>query len=94
MSPKKKAIIGVSVFLTVAAIVGLAVGLYFHFSPSSTHLMTVVSSTTDGTVHLSTKFQYKETKMVGENVDETFTIMFAGLNSSQIQKRMLQTAFN
>lgn len=92
MSTQKKVAIGVALFLTIAAIVGIAVGLYFHFKPSSTHIMTTVSQSKDGNVFSSTKFQFTENNMVGNNTNSTYTIMFAGLNSTQTQRRMLQAA--
>lgn len=92
MTRKKKIIIGISVFLTLAAITGLIVGLVLHYRPSSKNIQTVVSQTNDGNVHLSTKFQYTENNMVGDDVNQEFTVMFAGLNSSSARRRMLQTA--
>jgi hypothetical protein len=92
MPTKNKIIIGFAIFFSIAAIVGIALGLYFHFMPSSTHLLTAVSSTDDGTTFTSTKFIYTDNNMVADSVNQTFTIMFAGLNGSQIQQRMLQAA--
>lgn len=89
---KKKLAIGISIFLTIAALVGLAVGLYFHFRPSSTHLQTTVSKANDGTLYSSTKFIYTDNNMIGDSVNSTFTLMYAGLNSTQSQRRMLQDA--
>lgn len=89
---KKKLAIGISIFLTIAALVGLAVGLYFHFRPSSTHLQTTVSQANDGTLYSSTKFIYTDNNMIGDSVNSTFTLMYAGLNSTQSQRRMLQDA--
>lgn len=88
---KKKIIIGFSTFLTIAAIVGLALGLYFHFSPSSNHIHTTVASTSDGTVYSSTKFLYTDNNLFEDNANYTFTIMHASLNSTDTQRRMLQT---
>ncbi len=90
MPMKKKVVIGVAIFITIAAIVGIAVGLYFHFRPSSTHVQTIVSSTSDGTTYSSTKFVYTDNNMIGDSVNQTFSIVFAGLNSTQTQQRMLQ----
>ncbi len=59
LNKKKIIIVGVSVFLAIGAIVGLIVGLYFHFIPQSTNLYTSVTSTADGNTFLATKFQYK-----------------------------------
>jgi flagellar basal body-associated protein FliL len=56
MPRKKKVIIAISIFIAIAAIVGIAVGLYFHFRPTSNHVYTVVSQGNDGTVHSATKF--------------------------------------
>lgn len=92
MPMKKKLAIGISIFLTIAALVGLAVGLYFHFRPSSTHLQTTVSQANDGTLYSSTKFIYTDNNMIGDSVNSTFTLMYAGLNSTQSQRRMLQDA--
>ncbi len=92
MSTKKKVVIGVALFLTIAAIVGIALGLYFHFRPSSTHILTTVSQSKDGNVFSSTKFQFTDNNMIGNNTNSTYTIMFAGLNSTQTQRRMLQAA--
>lgn len=92
MPMKKKLAIGISIFLTIAALVGLAVGLYFHFRPSSTHLQTTVSKANDGTLYSSTKFIYTDNNMIGDSVNSTFTLMYAGLNSTQSQRRMLQDA--
>lgn len=92
MPRNKKIIVGITLFLTLAAITGLIVGLVLHYRASSTNLQTVVSQTNDGNVHLSTKFQYKDNNMIGDDVDQTFTIMAAGLNSSDARRRMLQTA--
>lgn len=89
---KKKLAIGISIFLTIAALVGLAVGLYFHFRPSSIHLQTTVSKANDGTLYSSTKFIYTDNNMIGDSVNSTFTLMYAGLNSTQSQRRMLQDA--
>ena len=66
---KNKVAIGVAIFLIIAALVGLAVGLYFHFRPSSTHLQTTVSQTSDGTLYSSTKFIYTDNNMIGDNVN-------------------------
>lgn len=92
MPMKKKLAIGISIFLTIAALVGLAVGLYFHFRPSSIHLQTTVSKANDGTLYSSTKFIYTDNNMIGDSVNSTFTLMYAGLNSTQSQRRMLQDA--
>jgi hypothetical protein len=92
MPMKKKLAIGISIFLTIAALVGLAVGLYFHFRPSSTHLQTTVSQANDGTLYSSTKFIYTDNNMIGDSYNSTFTLMYAGLNSTQSQRRMLQDA--
>ncbi len=92
MERRKKIIIGVAIFIAIAAIVGTAVGLYFHYKPNSTHIQTVVSTTSDGTVHSSTTFIYTENNINSDNTNQTFTVMFAGLNNSQTQRRMLQTA--
>lgn len=89
MPMKKKVAIGVAVFLTIAALVGLGLGLYFHFRPSSTHLQTTVSQTSDGTLYSSTKFIYTDNNMIGDSVNQTFTLMYAGLNSSETQRRLL-----
>lgn len=89
---KKKLAIGISIFLTIAALVGLAVGLYFHFRPSSTHLQTTVSQANDGTLYSSTKFIYTDNNMIGDSVNSTFTLMYVGLKSTQSQRRMLQDA--
>lgn len=69
MPMKNKVAIGVAIFLTIAALVGLAVGLYFHFRPSSAHLQTTVSQTSDGTLYSSTKFIYTDNNMIGDNVN-------------------------
>jgi len=69
MPMKNKVAIGVAIFLIIAALVGLAVGLYFHFRPSSTHLQTTVSQTSDGTLYSSTKFIYTDNNMIGDNVN-------------------------
>lgn len=66
---KKGIIVGISVFLAIGAIVGLVVGLYFHFQPQSTNLYTSITSTADGNIFLATKFQYTENKMVDDNVN-------------------------
>lgn len=92
MPMKKKLAIGISIFLTIAALVGLAVGLYFHFRPSSTHLQTTVSQANDGTLYSSTKFIYTDNNMIGDSVNSTFTLMYVGLKSTQSQRRMLQDA--
>ena len=70
MPTKKKVAIAIAIFLTIAALVGIAVGLYFHFKPSSTHLHTVVSQTNDGvTTYASTKFIYSENNMIGNSTN-------------------------
>ena len=93
MSTKKKVIVGVAVFFTIAALVGIALGLYFHFRPNSVHLVTTVSSTNDGTTSFtSTMFLYTDKNLIGDSVNQTFTVMFAGKNGAQIQQRMLQAA--
>ncbi len=93
MSTKKKAIVGVAIFFTIAALVGIALGLYFHFRPNSVHLVTAVSSTNDGTTSFtSTKFLYTDNNLIGDSVNQTFTVMFAGMNGPQIKQRMLQAA--
>jgi hypothetical protein len=93
MPTKKKVIIGVAIFFTIAALVGIGLGLYFHFRPNSVHLVTTVSTTNDGlTSFSSTKFLYTDNNLSGESVNQTFTIMFAGMNGPQIKQRMLQAA--
>lgn len=93
MPTKKKVIIGVAIFFTIAALVGIGLGLYFHFRPNAVHLVTTVSTTNDGlTSFSSTKFLYTDNNLNGESVNQIFTIMFAGMNGPQIKQRMLQAA--
>ena len=92
MPTKKKVVIAVTIFIAIAALTGLAIGLYFHFRPSSTHITTTVAQTTEGNSYASTKFLYTDNNMIGNSTNETFTIMFAGLNSSQMTRRMLQAS--
>ncbi len=57
MPRKKKIAIGVTIFIAIAAIVGTVLGLYFYFSPSANHVITVVSTTNDDeTSYSSTEF--------------------------------------
>jgi hypothetical protein len=94
MATKKKVIIGFAIFFTIAALVGIGLGLYFHFRPNAVHLVTTVSSTNDGlTSFSSTKFLYNENNLNGESINQIFTVMFAGMNGPQIKQRMLQTAY-
>lgn len=69
INKKKAIIIGISVFLAIGAIVGLVVGLYFHFQPQSTNLYTSITSTADGNTFLATKFQYTDKNMADDNVN-------------------------
>ena len=93
MSSKKKVIVGVAIFFTIAALVGIGLGLYFHFRPNAVHLYTSVSSTNDGlTSFSSTKFVYTDKNLNGESFSQTLTVMFAGTNGPQIKQRMLQAA--
>lgn len=92
MPRKKKIAIGVTIFLIIGALVGIGLGLYFHFRPGANHVQTVVSTTNDGaTTYSSTKFVYFDNNMIGDSVNQTFTLMVAGLNaSSSTQQRNLQ----
>jgi hypothetical protein len=69
MPTKKKVTIGIAIFFILAAIAGVTIGLYLHFSPSSTHMMTTVSQANDGTVYSSTKFQYTNKNIIGDHVN-------------------------
>lgn len=69
MNKRQKIFVGVVVFLIIAALVGLALGLYFHFRSSSTHIQTTVSQTNDGTLYSSTKFIYTDNNMIGDSAN-------------------------
>jgi hypothetical protein len=69
MSSKTKAVIAFAVFFAIAAIIGVALGLYFHFKPTATHIQTVISTANDGTIHSSTKFQYTTKNMIDDNMN-------------------------
>lgn len=56
MKRRTKIFIGITITLSVLAIVGLALGLYFHYKPSSTHIQTNVFTTNDGNLNLATRF--------------------------------------
>jgi len=63
MPQKKKIAIAFAIFLAIGAIVGLVVGLYFHYKPEAYHLQTTASQANDGTVYSSTKFQYVDNNL-------------------------------
>jgi hypothetical protein len=69
MPTKKKVAIAIAVFLAIGAIVGLVVGLYFHYQPGANHLETNVAQANDGTVHLSTMFQYVDNNLNADDVN-------------------------
>jgi predicted transcriptional regulator len=92
-SHKMKIIIVFAAFLLIGGIVGLICGLYFHFQPYSVHIQTTPAIENDGTAFLSTKFQYVDNNINGDNVNQIFTIMFQSLNANTNSgQRLLQQA--
>jgi hypothetical protein len=90
LSNNKKVIIAFSIFLIVGACIGLIIGLYFHFSPSSVHLLSTASVSNDGISHLSTKFQFIDNDLSGDNINDNFTVMFADLTDQPLQSSQLR----
>lgn len=84
MTTKKKIILGLTIFIAIGAIIGTIVGLYFYFAPGSNHILTSVSTTSDDDTYSSTEFDYFDANMIGDSVNQRFTLMVAGLNSQQI----------
>ena len=87
MPRKKKIVLGVVIFIAIAAIVGTVVGLYYYFSPGANHILTTVSTTDNDESYSSTEFDYFDINMVGDSVQQRFTLMAAGLNGANVPQQ-------